>query len=132
MLWVSVCTFVMVVIVGTGFYLNPVSTAFNRNTFSGIETIEVQSGNTGEVVTITNTDDVSILIGYFIGNTFSKSQLANQTGWRYRLKCFDMDRKIKVDILVISPNQVIIDSYLYTSASVDNQIDLSFIQGLVE
>ena len=82
--------------------------------FENISRIELTNGTNGEMVEITDANQIQTLIQLFSENEFDKGKSASDsTGWSYRIK-FYQDEKVMVDIFVLSSDTSIVYSgYFY-------------------
>lgn len=105
--------------------------ALKINSVADIKVIELQDGNTGEVLLVDSAKVRKAIAGFFTSNDFFKEKSSiDSTGWSFRLKFFDVNNKIISDIIVMSPNEIAFDNSLYVADS-DNAIDISYIKELI-
>jgi beta-lactamase regulating signal transducer with metallopeptidase domain len=91
--------------------------AGNRNTktfdLENTTRIEIRSGTTGNIVQITDTDELRIVCDSFMDNEFIRvGSSKDSTGWEYRLT-FYTDEVVTEDIIVISDNRINYDGYFW-------------------
>lgn len=100
-------------------------------TLNEINRIELQSGTTGEVITISDIDTINTLVSYFNTNNFYRGDSrSNSTGWSYNLRFYSQTENLRADITVTSSNVIGYGDYFYNSTS--NVIDLDYLRTLFE
>jgi hypothetical protein len=97
--------------------------------FSNIIKIELQDGNTGNFITVTDEDKIKTLIGFF-SEKYSKNEYAgNTTGWSYRVKLYDRNNALTADVFIMTSGRIQYKNYFYDTKS-NNRIDIDFIKAL--
>jgi membrane protein YdbS with pleckstrin-like domain len=66
-IWIIAIAIIAVLAVSIELFINPIAAAFNSRSFTDITKVELQNGNSGEIVKITDTDTPTTLTNYFYG-----------------------------------------------------------------
>jgi len=97
--------------------------------FENTTKVELTNGTTGEMVEITDANQMQTLIKLFSENEFVKGKSASDsTGWSYRIK-FYQNEKIMVDITVLGDTSIIYSGYFYDIQS--GTLDISCFDDLI-
>ena len=99
------------------------------NIFPNVSKMELQNGNDGNFVTITDERTLETITNFFKGEYSKREHEGNQSGWSYRIKGYDRNDKLINDIFIISGSRIKYGNYFYENIS-NNIIDLDFLESL--
>lgn len=69
-------------------------TSFYTNDPKKITKVEIMSGNTGEIKTITSQEEIKTITDYLSGLKFIRRYPADSTGWVYRVTAYTGDKEL--------------------------------------
>ena len=94
--------------------------------------IELRSGNDGNMIKVTEPDDIKHITDNINSLSFSKAGSSKDYGgWSYSLKWYDSENKIMEEITVMSEYQIDYKNYFYKSVTADCGIDIAFFDTLL-
>ena len=110
------------------FTLNGCSSAPKTFEIVGATKLIIISGDTGDSISITNSDEIKYITDNITSLKYSKCNKVNSDGWSYSLQWFDKnDQNIETLTLLGDGYTIIYDGFYYKGMSIDYEIDLTFL-----